>query len=111
LPTTVIDGYFAVIAARNFSNRSKYASGRFSSLPTARWVSPNGRGCPISARTAPQVDVFGPVANSIRSRVSWMCRRSSASSSVARFCPHPVTRAGTTGRAIAPMSSANWKYS
>jgi hypothetical protein len=40
-----------------------------------------------------------------------MCRWSSASSSVARFCPQPVTSAGTTGSAIAPMSSANWKYS
>ena len=40
-----------------------------------------------------------------------MCRCSSASSSVARFCPQPVTSAGTTGSGIAPMSSANWKYS
>ena len=74
-------------------------------------MSLNGFGCPISARLRPQVESAGPFANSIRSSVSWMCRCSNAGSFVARFCPQPVTSAGTTGSGMAPMSSENWKYS
>lgn len=107
----VMSGYLASIAARNFWKRAKNSFGRFSSLPTARCVRRKGLGWPISARFLPHLLVTGPLANSMRSRVSWMCRWSSASSSVARFWPHPVTRAGTTGSGIAPMSSEKRKYS
>ncbi len=104
-------GYAAWIAARNWVKRAKNSVGRFSSLPTSMWVRWKGLGWPISARSLPHVEVTGPLANSTRSRVSWMCRLSSAGSSTALFWPQPVTRAGTTGSGIAPMSSARRKYS
>ncbi len=111
LETTVTSGYVASMAARNCSKRAKNSLGRFSSLPTSRWVRWKGLGWPISARFLPHSLVRGPLANSMRSRVSWMCRFSSASSSTALFWPQPVTRAGTTGSGMAPMSSAKRKYS
>ncbi|CAM5691089.1 hypothetical protein SALBM217S_08937 [Streptomyces griseoloalbus] len=106
-----MSGCSASTAARKRWKRAKNSRGRFSSLPTAMWVRWKGLGWPISARRPPHVDVVGPLANSIRSRVSWMCRFSSASSSVALFWPQPVTRAGTTGSGMAPTSSAKRKYS
>lgn len=108
---TSMFGYLAWTAARNCLKRAKNSSGRFSSLPTSRWVRWKGFGWPITARFLPHSLVTGPLANSMRSRVSWMWRLRSASSSVALFWPQPVTSAGTTGSGIAPMSSANWKYS
>ncbi|MDQ0682665.1 hypothetical protein QFZ56_001628 [Streptomyces achromogenes] len=108
---TVTSGYLASTAVRNSLNRAKNSVGRFSSLPTSRCVRWKGLGWPIWARFLPQVEVTGPLANSMRSRVSWMWRLSSASSTTALFWPQPVTRAGTTGSGIAPTSSAKRKYS
>ncbi|CAM5417182.1 hypothetical protein SALBM311S_12810 [Streptomyces alboniger] len=46
LEITVTSGYFASMAVRNCVNRVKNSFGRFSSLPTSRWVRWNGFGPP-----------------------------------------------------------------
>jgi hypothetical protein len=107
----VMSGYAASTAALNFG---KFASNVvvFSSLPRPIMSRPNGSGCPSPARTAPHSVSTPPLANSIRSTVSWTQRSIDAWSFISGMVlPQPLAPTERTGSGSAPRSSASSKYS
>ena len=87
-------GVLGLDGVRNCCELAKNSSGRFSSLPTPMWSGRTASGGPSASAACAPRSTARPLANSMRSRVSWMWRCSSASSTVALFWPQPVTSAG-----------------
>ena len=111
LQMIVMSGYRATIAARN---TGKLASNVVGVLLVADRDVRQPERLRVTQRGALRAPGGrpGPLANSMRSRVSCTCRCEQRRVVIARLCAAAGDAApGTTGSGMAPMSSANCMYS